>query len=68
MTVDRQRKQVLVSGRDVLDPVDLAGVAYRITGSGALVIALDDLGDLEVACAVRHRPIRMIQSRREVAR
>lgn len=66
MTVVRQRKQVLLSGRDLVDLVDLAdiaGLAYRTTGSGSLIVQLEHLADIEAACAVRHRPVR-IQSRR----
>ncbi len=63
LTIDRPRGQVVVSGRDLVDLADVAGLAYRTTGSGAIVLTLDALGDLEAAAAIRRRPIR-IQSRR----
>jgi len=66
-TVDRQRAQIILSGRDLVDLVDIAGLAYRTAGSGALVVQLEHLADLEVACAIRRRPLR-IQSRREATR
>lgn len=66
-TVDQHRHQVIVTGRDVNDIAVVAEIAYRTTGSGAVVIDLDDLGAVEIACAIRHRPVR-IQSRRAVTR
>lgn len=64
-TEDRGRPQVIVSGSDLVDLVTLAETRFRVLGSGAIVIDLDDLGALEVACATRRRPIR-IRSRKVV--
>ena len=65
-TVHRSRRQVVVSGRDLLDLLELAELSYTTTPSGSVVVSLCALSDVEAACAVRHRPIR-IQSRRVVA-
>lgn len=61
-TVDKRRHRILVAGVDLEDLMVLADISHTTTPSGAAVIGLDDLSDLEVACAVRHRPVR-IQSR-----
>jgi len=62
LTIDKRRRRIVVTGTDLIDLMVLADITYTTTGSGAVVVSLDDLGDLEVACAVRHRPVR-IQSR-----
>jgi len=62
-TIDRHRAQIVVSGRDLVDLVELVDIPYRTTGSGSLIVQLEHLADIEAACAVRHRPVR-IQSRR----
>lgn len=62
-TVNAARRYVVVAGEDVQAVVALARVRYRTLGSGAVVIELDDLGDLEAACVILHRPVR-IQSKR----
>lgn len=66
-TVDRGRGSVLVSGTNIVDLIEAANVRYRITGSGAAIIAETDLTDVEVACAASFRPIR-IQSKRAVTK
>lgn len=62
-TVDQAHGSVFVSADDVSGLLAPAGVRYRITGSGGAIIAIADLGDVEVACAATFRPIR-IQSKR----
>lgn len=64
-TVDRRYGRVILNGQDVLDIAELAGATYRVLGSGAIVVSLTDLAEVEAACAARYRPIR-IQSRRVV--
>ena len=67
LTVDHHRRQVVVSGQGVLDLPELAGVPYRVTAAGSIVVALDALGDIEAAAAIRRRPVRL-QTRREATR
>jgi len=67
LTVDHHRRQVVVSGQGVLDLAEMAGVAFRVTAAGSLVVSLDAIGDIEAAAAIRRRPVR-IQSRRVATR
>ncbi len=66
-TVDAARGNVFLSADNVIGLLETANVRYRITGSGGAVIALKDLGNVEVACGSALRPIR-IQARRTAVR
>jgi len=67
LTADPDRQQLVVTGHGAVDLPELAGVPYRVTAAGSVVVALDALGDIEAAAAIRRRPVRL-QSRREAAR
>lgn len=62
LTIDKSHRRIVVTGTDLTDLMVLADITYTTTGSGAVIIDLDDLSAVEIACAVRHRPVR-IQSR-----
>lgn len=62
-TVNAARGQIVVAGSGVQDLMAVMGTSYRTLGSGAVVIDATQLGALEVACAVTHRPLR-IQAKR----
>lgn len=66
-TVNPERRQVIVSGADINGLMVTIEADYRTLGSGAVVIGINDLGALEVACFAEGRPIR-IQSRRQATR
>lgn len=57
-TIDHRHGSILVQGRDLPDLMELAEIAHKATTTG-VAIDVDDLGDLEVACAVRGRRLRV---------
>lgn len=61
--VNPTRGHAVISAGRVQDLMVTAGAKYRTLPSGAVIIDLAALGDIEAACTVMHRPLRIQHKR-----